>query len=192
MQNHTHTNIYSSPWMVSSHSACGLSWGRRWGEREKWGRRWHNLPNTTSHSGTRKLVCQPGEPAKIKGPARTQGLCYTQHHHASAHFWMLSTANLVPPSHTHTEGPRTEDSRCLPPAHRSLRRLPNRPRSTQLGRSLSDSLSPASPTAMVIAHARCWAQRWWGTVKTEALRRGSADEAKEGAWAPESAEGDSL
>ena len=102
MQNHTHTNIYSSPWMVSSHSACGLSWGRRWGEREKWGRRWHNLPNTTSHSGTRKLVCQPGEPAKIKGPARTQGLCYTQHHRASAHFWMLSTANLVPTkSHPH-------------------------------------------------------------------------------------------
>ena len=54
--NHTHTNIYSSPLLVSSHSACGLSWGRRWGGREKWGRRRHNLSNTTSHSGTRKLV----------------------------------------------------------------------------------------------------------------------------------------
>lgn len=53
--NHTHTNIYSSPLLVSSHSACGLSWGRRWGGREKWGRRRHNLPNTTSRSGTRKL-----------------------------------------------------------------------------------------------------------------------------------------
>lgn len=183
MQNHTHTNIYSSPWMVSSHSAFGLSWGRRW----------HNLPNTTSHSGTRKLVSVSlgSLPrSKVLPEYRVSVTPSTTVPQSTSGCSQLRT--WCPPSHTHTEGPRTEDSRCLPPAHRSLRRLPNRPRSTQLSRSLSDSPSPASPTAMVTAHARCWAQHWWGTVKTEAPRRGSADEAKEGAWALESAEGDSL
>lgn len=110
MQNHTHTNIYSSPLMVSSHSACGLSWGRRWGEQEKWGRRWHNLPNTTSHSGTRKLVSvslgsQPR--SKVLPECRVSVS-------PSIHFWMLSAVNLVPTkSHPHRR-PKDRGQRYLP------------------------------------------------------------------------------
>ena len=157
MQNHIYTNIYSSPLMVSSHSACGLSWGRRWGEQEKRGRRWHNLPNTTSHSGTGKLVSvslgsQPR--SKVLPECRVSVS-------PSIHFWMLSAVNLVPTKlHPHRR-PKDRGQSCLPPAQGSLRHLPNRPRSTRLSRSLSDSPSPPSLTTIMIhAHARGWAQCW--------------------------------
>ena len=93
-----------------------------------------------------------------------------------------------PPSHTQTEGTRTEDSHCLPPAHRCLRHLPNHPRSTQLTRPLPDSPIPPSTTTITCS---CSRQVLGSALVGNTEDRGPVERQHrpgEGAWALERSE----